>query len=245
MIKRERLDKLLVERGLAATRAEARRKILAGEVLLETKSASKAGSIVDPSVPIRLTRARGYVGRGGDKLEKALADFLIDLSGKVALDVGASTGGFTDCMLAVGARRVYAVEVGHDQLAAKLRADPRVVLFENTDIRRLDKNLLAEPPEFAAVDASFISLRLILPAARDLLAPRGEIVALIKPQFEVGKEKIGKGVVRRPEEHARVIREIETAAASVGLKTLGLSESALVGGKGNKEFFIHLRKIDR
>ena len=245
MVKRERLDKLLVERGLAATRAQARRRILAGEVLLEKKTVAKAGSLVDPTVPIRLTRSHIYVSRGGDKLEKALADFHLTVTGKIALDVGASTGGFTDCLLAAGARRVYAVDVGHGQLAAKLRSDSRVVLFEKTDIRRVTADLLPEAPEIAVIDASFISLRLVLPAVRDLLVHRGEIVALIKPQFEVGKKKIGKGVVRAAEEHARVIEEIKTAAASAGLEMLSLIESPLLGAKGNKEFFIHLRKVDR
>jgi 23S rRNA (cytidine1920-2'-O)/16S rRNA (cytidine1409-2'-O)-methyltransferase len=245
MVKRERLDKLLVERGLAATRAEARRRILAGEVLLEEKPASKAGSLIDPTAPIRLTRARVYLSRGGDKLEKALADFALDVAGRVVLDVGASTGGFTDCLLMAGARLVYAVDVGHDQIATALRADVRVVVFEKTDIRHLNADRLTEQPELAVVDASFISLRLILPAVRDLLVPGGAIVALIKPQFEVGKEKIGKGVVRRAEEHERVIDEIKAAAVADGLEPLGLTESPLLGAKGNKEFFIHLRKVDR
>ena len=245
MIKRARLDHLLVERGLAATRAEARRRILAGEVLLDDKPVSKAGALVPPTAPIRLTRARFYVGRGGDKLEKALAHFAIDVDGKVALDVGASTGGFTHCLLTAGARRVYAVDVGRDQIAPVLRADPRVDVFEKTDIRRLKSDLLPETPDIATVDASFISLRLILPAVRDLLARRGEIVALIKPQFEVGKGKTAKGVVRRADEHARVIAEIGGAALAENLETLGVVESPLLGAKGNKEFFIHLRKIER
>ncbi|HTM08848.1 MAG TPA: TlyA family RNA methyltransferase [Verrucomicrobiae bacterium] len=244
MVRRERLDKLLVERGLAGTRAEARRRILAGEVLVEKKTAAKAGSFVDSSAPIELTRARVYVSRGGEKLQQALTDFDVTVEGKIALDVGASTGGFTDCLISSGARLVYAVDVGHEQFAAKLRADPRVVLFEKTDIRRLKADLLPEPPALATIDAAFISLRLILPAVRDLLAPRGEIIALIKPQFEVGKEKIGKGVVRKAAEHARVIEEIKTAACGERLETLAVSESALSGAKGNKEFFIHLRKID-
>jgi 23S rRNA (cytidine1920-2'-O)/16S rRNA (cytidine1409-2'-O)-methyltransferase len=245
MVKRARLDQLLVERGLAATRAEARRRILAGEVLLDDKPVAKAGAFVSPTVPIRLTRARVYVGRGGDKLEKALADFAIDVAGKVALDVGASTGGFTHCLLAAGARRVYAVDVGRDQIAPILRADARVVVFEKTDIRHVKPDQLHEAPEVATVDASFISLRLVLPAVRDLLAHSGDIVALIKPQFEVGKGKTAKGVVRRADEHARVVDEIRSAAHAVGLETLGVVESPLLGAKGNKEFFIHLRKIER
>src|ERR1051325_11461077 len=245
MVKRARLDQLLVERGLAATRAEARRRILAGDVLLQDKPAAKAGAFVSPTVPIRLTRARVYGGRGGDKLEKALARFAVDVAGRVALDVGASTGGFTHCLLAAGERRVYAVDVGRDQIAPMLRSDPRVPVFEKTDIRRLKPHRLPEAPEIATIDASFISLRLILPAVRDLLARRGEIVALIKPQFEVGKGKTAKGVVRRADEHARVVDEIRSAALAAGLDPVGVVESPLLGAKGNKEFFIHLRKIER
>jgi len=243
MVKRARLDKLLVDRGLAATRAEARRRILGGDVLVHENPGAKAGSLVDDTAPIRLTKARVYVSRGGEKLEKALADFAVEVKGKIALDVGASTGGFTDCLLAFGARRVYAVDVGHGQMATRLRADPRVILFEKTNIRYLKSDLLPEAAEIATIDASFISLRLILPAVRDVLVPRGEIVALVKPQFEVGREKIGKGVVRRPEEHARVIEEIRAAAFAAGLEALGAAESPLVGAKGNKEFFLHLRKF--
>jgi 23S rRNA (cytidine1920-2'-O)/16S rRNA (cytidine1409-2'-O)-methyltransferase len=208
------------------------------------KAPAKAGSLVDPAAAIRFTSDHKYVGRGGDKLEKALAEFAVAVEGKIVLDVGASTGGFTDCLLARGARRVYALDVGRGQLAAKLRADPRVVVFEKTDIRRLDADRLTETPELATIDASFISLRLILPGVAKLLAEGGEIVALIKPQFEVGKEKIGKGIVRSAAEHARVIAEIEAAALAGGLEPLAVVASPLLGAKGNKEFFIHLRKVD-
>ncbi len=214
-------------------------------MLVAEKSPAKAGSLVDPAAAIRLTSDHKYVGRGGEKLEKALAEFAVAVEGKTALDVGASTGGFTDCLLVRGARRVYAIDVGRGQLAAKLRADPRVRVFEKTDIRRLGADRIAEAPELATIDASFISLRLILPAVAPLLAEGGEIVALIKPQFEVGKEKIGKGVVRSAAEHARVIAEIETAASACGFEQLGVIESPLLGAKGNKEFFIHLRKVER
>jgi 23S rRNA (cytidine1920-2'-O)/16S rRNA (cytidine1409-2'-O)-methyltransferase len=213
-------------------------------VLVEEKPPTKAGSLVDPAAAIRLTSDHKYVGRGGEKLEKALAEFAIAVEGRTALDVGASTGGFTDCLLARGARRVYAVDVGRGQLAAKLRADARVLVFEKTDIRRLDADRLAETPELATIDASFISLRLILPAVAKLLAESGEIVALIKPQFEVGREKIGKGIVHSAAEHARVIAEIEAAALAGGLEPLAVVESPLLGAKGNKEFFIHLRKME-
>lgn len=246
MGKRERLDKLLVERGLVASREEGRKRILAGEVLVDDRPFAKAGSLIDADAPIRLRgRPLPYVSRGGVKLEGALKHFSIDVRDKIALDVGASTGGFTDCLLAAGALRVYAVDVGYGQLDWKLRNDPRVVVREKTNIRRLKAGELPEPPELATIDASFISLRLVLPFVRNLLTPKGEIVALIKPQFEVGKGKVGKGgVVRRPEEHERVIEEIRAAAGSLELEAVGVVESPLVGPKGNKEFFIYLRKKD-
>lgn len=246
MGKRERLDKLLVERGLVASREEGRRRILAGEVLVDDRPFAKAGSLIDKDSPIRLRgKALPYVSRGGVKLEGALRHFQIEVENKIVLDVGASTGGFTDCLLAFGARRVYAVDVGYGQLDWKLRNDPRVVVLEKTNIRHLKIDRLQEPPELATIDASFISLRIVLPSVRSLLVRKGEVVALIKPQFEVGKGKVGKsGVVRRREEHERVIEEIREAAAAVQLQAIGVAESPLLGPKGNKEFFIHLRKTD-
>jgi 23S rRNA (cytidine1920-2'-O)/16S rRNA (cytidine1409-2'-O)-methyltransferase len=246
MGKRERLDKLLVERGLVASREEGRKRILAGEVLVDDRPFAKAGSLIDADSPIRLRgKAMPYVSRGGVKLEGALGHFSIDLRDKIVLDVGASTGGFTDCLLAFGARRVYAVDVGYGQLDWKLRNDPRVVVREKTNIRYLKAGDLAEPAELATIDASFISLRIVLPSVRNLLTPKGEIVALIKPQFEVGKGKVGKGgVVRRREEHEKVIGEIREAAGSLQLQVIGVVESPLAGPKGNKEFFIYLRKTD-
>jgi 23S rRNA (cytidine1920-2'-O)/16S rRNA (cytidine1409-2'-O)-methyltransferase len=246
MGKRERLDKLLVERGLVASREEGRRRILAGEVLVDDRPFAKAGSLIDKDSPIRLRgKALPYVSRGGVKLEGALRHFQIEVKNKIVLDVGASTGGFTDCLLAFGARRVYAVDVGYGQLDWKLRNDPRVVVLEKTNIRHLEIGRLQEPPELATIDASFISLRIVLPSVRNLLVRKGEVVALIKPQFEVGKGKVGKGgVVRRREEHERVIEEIREAADAVELQALGVAESPLLGPKGNKEFFIHLRKTD-
>jgi 23S rRNA (cytidine1920-2'-O)/16S rRNA (cytidine1409-2'-O)-methyltransferase len=246
MGKRERLDKLLVERGLVASREEGRRRILAGEVLVDDRPFAKAGSLIDADSPIRLRgKALPYASRGGVKLEGALRHFRIDVKDKIVLDAGASTGGFTDCLLAFGARRVYAVDVGYGQLDWKLRNDPRVVVLEKTNIRYLEAGRLPEPPEFAAIDVSFNSLRLVLPQVRSLLISKVEIVALIKPQFEVGKGKVGKGgVVRRPEEHERVIEEIKQTAGALDLEAIGVAESPLVGPKGNKEFFIYLRKID-
>jgi len=242
MGKRERLDSLLIQRGLVSAREEGRRRILAGEVLVRDQSVTKAGALVDKDAPIRLQgKANPYVSRGGSKLEKALEEFEVKAEGVIALDVGASTGGFTDCLLTRGARRVYAVDVGYGQLDWKLRNDPRVVVMERQNIRYLQPEELPEQPGLAVVDVSFISLRLVLPKVRDLLAERGMILALIKPQFEVGKGKVGKGgVVRSPEEHDRVLLEVKEAAEAIDLKVCGVTESPLIGPKGNKEFFIYL-----
>jgi len=246
MGKRERLDKLLVERGLVASREEGRSRILAGEVLVDDQPLAKAGSLVDSNALIRMKgKSLPYVSRGGVKLEKALQEFSIEVSDKVVLDVGASTGGFSDCLLAHGARRVYAVDVGYGQLDWKLRNDPRVVVLEKRNIRYLEGEELSDPPQIATIDVSFISLRLVLPKVRKLLTPYGEIVALIKPQFEVGKGKVGKGgVVRSGEEHRRVIEEIKEAAVALKLEVRGVTESPLLGPKGNREFFIYLIKRD-
>jgi 23S rRNA (cytidine1920-2'-O)/16S rRNA (cytidine1409-2'-O)-methyltransferase len=242
MGKRERLDLLLLERGLVDSREEGRRKILAGDVLVNDQAVTKAGSLIDSGAAIRLKEHSRYVSRGGFKLEKALAEFAIDVNGKTALDVGASTGGFTDCLLAHGAAQVFAVDVGYGQLDWKLRNDRRVVVFEKTNIRYLDRSALPGSAELATIDASFISLKLILPRVKDLLAARHEVIALIKPQFEVGKGKVGKGgVVRSAEEHARVIGEIQESAAAIGYEIAGVTESPLLGPKGNKEFLIYLR----
>lgn len=246
MKKKERLDRLLVERGLVSGRDEGRRRILAGEVLVNDRPAAKAGSLVDPRAVIRVQgKEFPYVSRGGTKLEKALEEFQIDVKDRVGLDVGASTGGFTDCLLDRGARQVYAVDVGYGQLAWKLRKEPRVVVLERKNIRHLMPEELFQTPQFATIDVSFISLRLVLPAVQRLLAPKGEILALIKPQFEVGRGKVGKGgVVRSHEEHLRVIQEIKDAAEKLGLEFAGVTESPLLGPKGNKEFFIYLKKRD-
>jgi 23S rRNA (cytidine1920-2'-O)/16S rRNA (cytidine1409-2'-O)-methyltransferase len=242
MGKRERLDLLLLERRLVDSREEGRRKILAGDVLVNDQAVTKAGSLIDSGAAIRLKERSRYVSRGGLKLEKALGEFAVDVGGKTALDVGASSGGFTDCLLAHGAARVFAVDVGYGQLDWKLRNDPRVVVFEKTNIRYLDRSALPGSVELATIDASFISLKLILPRVKDLLAARHEVIALIKPQFEVGKGKVGKGgVVRSAEEHARVIGEIQESAAAIGYEIGGVTESPLLGPKGNKEFLIYLR----
>lgn len=241
MGKRQRLDLLLVERQLVASREEGRRLILAGEVLVNQQPVTKAGNLIDVAALVSIKAAPPYVSRGGVKLEKALREFAIDVAGKNAMDVGASTGGFTDCLLVHGAARVIAVDVGYGQLDWKLRKDPRVTVLEKTNIRHLDSARLPFVPELATIDASFISLKLILPKVRSLMAPDGVVIALIKPQFEVGKGKVGKGgVVRAPEEHDRVIVEISQAAAECGYRVLAVTESPLLGPKGNKEFLLHL-----
>lgn len=242
MGKRERLDKILVERRLVASREEGRGRILAGDVWVNDRPVTKAGTLLDESVAIRLKAALPYVSRGGSKLEKALREFAVEVRGKVVLDVGASTGGFTDCLLAHGASRVYAVDVGYGQLDWKLRNDPRVLVFERTNIRYLKLSDLPRAADFATIDVSFISLRLVLPQVKTLLHSGAPVVALIKPQFEVGKGKVGKGgVVRSGEEHQRVIDEISSAALALDYQVARVTESPLLGPKGNKEFFIHLQ----
>jgi 23S rRNA (cytidine1920-2'-O)/16S rRNA (cytidine1409-2'-O)-methyltransferase len=242
MGKRERIDKLLVELGLSVSREAGRAQILAGEVLVNDRPITKAGTLVNIGSSIRLrSQSLPYASRGGIKLEKALREFHVNVNGKIALDVGASTGGFTDCLLAHGACRVFAVDVGYGQLAWRLRKDPRVVVFEKTNVRYLELSALPSPVDFAAIDVSFISLKLVLPQVKTLLVPSGEIVALIKPQFEVGKGKVGKGgVVRSSEEHARVIDELQAAAVGLGFIVRDVTESPLLGPKGNKEFLMHL-----
>ena len=244
MGKRERLDKLLVTRQLVASREQARGKILAGEVLVNDQPITKAGSLVETGAAIRLkSKPSPYVSRGGTKLEKALREFGVDVTGKTVLDVGASTGGFTDCLLSFGALRIYAVDVGYGQLDWKLRNDPRVLVLEKTNIRYLKIEQLPQPADLATIDLSFISLRLVLPRVKELLTAQGEVIALIKPQFEVGRGKVGKGgVVRSHEDHLRVIDEIKTASAALNFDAVNLVESPLLGPKGNREFLIHLKK---
>jgi 23S rRNA (cytidine1920-2'-O)/16S rRNA (cytidine1409-2'-O)-methyltransferase len=242
MGKRQRLDLLLVERHLVASREEGRRRILAGEVLVNRQPVTKAGNLIDRAAPITVKAAPPYVSRGGIKLEKALREFAIEVAGKGAIDIGASTGGFTDCLLSHGAAKVIAVDVGYGQLDWKLRNDPRVVVLEKTNIRYLEPARLPFIPALATIDASFISLKLILPKVHSLIASEGTVVALIKPQFEVGKGKVGKGgVVRSADEHNRVIDEISRAAVNCGFRVLAVSESPLLGPKGNKEFLLHLK----
>ncbi len=235
-----RMDELLVARGLAETCAQAERLILAGEVWLGDRLADKAGQLVAEDVAVRREAGLRYVSRGGLKLEAALDAFGIQPTGWICADIGASTGGFTDCMLQRGAGRVYAVDVGYGQLAWSLRQDSRVVVLERANIRHLEA--LPEPVALVAVDVSFIGLRMVLPRVAALLAPAGQVVALIKPQFEVSKGQVGKGgVVREPALHRAVIVKVLEAAAALDLAPGGLIRSPITGPAGNVEFLAWLR----
>src|SRR5436309_5548896 len=236
-----RLDVALVERGLAETRAAAQRLIMAGLVFSNERRLDKAGLGVAPDTALEVRgQPHPYASRGGLKLEKALDHFAIPVAGRIALDVGASTGGFTDLLLQRGVAKVYAVDAGTNQLAWKLRSDPRVVSMEKTNIRDVTRTQIPEPIDLIVCDVSFISLRTALPAALALAAPGAHLVALIKPQFEVGKNRVGKrGVVREPELHQEVCDAIsDWLAAQSGWTVLGVIESPIAGAEGNKEFLI-------
>ncbi len=245
VVAKERLDNLLVDRGLAPSREKARALIMAGQVVVGDHAADKAGQMVPLEAEIRLKgETNPFVSRGGLKLEKALRDFAIDVTGLVALDVGASTGGFTDCLLQRGAARVFAVDVGYGQLAWKLRDDRRVVNLEKTNIRYLEPATLGAVPDLAVIDASFISLDKVLPAVLRLIKNDGTIIALVKPQFEVGKGEVGKGgVVRDEAKHRRVIETVSAEATTLGLTVRGVTESPITGSKGNREFLMVLERI--
>ena len=241
-----RLDQLLVDRGLAASRERAKRRIMAGEVLVDEQKIDKAGTMVKPEAKIRLLgEDLPYVSRGGLKLEKTMKTFGVTLDGKVAADIGASTGGFTDCMLQNGAQKVYAIDVGYGQLAWKLRTDERVVNMERTNIRYVTRDDLGEPIDFASIDVAFISLDKVLPVAKTLLSATGEILALIKPQFEAGREHVGKkGVVRDPKIHESVIENVVALARGLAFVTKALTFSPVKGPEGNIEYLIWLTKDD-
>lgn len=241
MPQRIRIDRLLVEQGLVSSRERAGRRIMAGEVLVDGQRVDKVGALVTPTAFIELVGRQRFVSRGGDKLAHALDHFGVDVKGQVCVDVGASTGGFTDCLLQRGAARVYAVDVGTAQLDAKLRADDRVIVMENTNARTLDRRLFEEPPTLGVVDVAFISLEKILPAVFGVLASRGQTVTLVKPQFEVGRGAVGKGgVVREPAQHRAVLSRLARYAILRGWHILGVTPSPLRGPKGNREFFLHL-----
>jgi 23S rRNA (cytidine1920-2'-O)/16S rRNA (cytidine1409-2'-O)-methyltransferase len=236
-----RLDKLLFEKKLAPSRQKAQALIGAGQVLVNDKLADKAGAMVENSCTLEVKKSCPYVSRGGYKLEAGLRFFNIKPAGLVCLDIGASTGGFSDCLLQHGALKVYSVDVGYGQLAWELRQDPRIVVMERTNARYLTAEDFTEPIDFAVIDASFISLKLLIPPLLPLFQKNTSILALIKPQFEVGRGKVGKGgVVRDPALHQEVIDEIVTFCRTLGLESLGIAPSPILGPKGNKEFLIHL-----
>jgi 23S rRNA (cytidine1920-2'-O)/16S rRNA (cytidine1409-2'-O)-methyltransferase len=244
-----RLDTLLVERGLAASRERARALILAGQVRVDGHPVTKAGAPVGAEAEVTLDRPdHPYVGRGGIKLAHALDTFGIDVRDRLGLDIGASTGGFTDVLLQRGARRVVALDVGHGQLDWKLRSDPRVVVMERINARTLTPDQLpgdARQVDVVTIDVSFISLRQVLPAVPPLLALHADVVALVKPQFEAGRAEVGKGgIVRDPAVQGRVIEDVTAAALALGLTRAGLTESPIEGMEGNREFLLHLRRSD-
>lgn len=241
---KERLDVMLVNRGFADSRQKAKAVIMSGIVFVDGQREDKAGATFEDKVNIEVRgNTLQYVSRGGLKLEKAMQHFDLSLEGRVCMDVGASTGGFTDCMLQNGAVKVYAVDVGHGQLAWKLRNDERVVCMEKTNIRYVTRDQIEEPVEFASIDVSFISLTKVLGPVRELLTDKGELVCLIKPQFEAGREKVGKkGVVRDKKVHEEVIHMVVKAAADIGFVPCNLEFSPIKGPEGNIEYLLHLSK---
>ncbi|WP_288174838.1 TlyA family RNA methyltransferase [Sporofaciens musculi] len=243
---KERLDLLLVKRNLAASREKAKAVIMSGNVFVEGQREDKAGSVFPEDCAIEVRgNTLPYVSRGGLKLEKALQNFDVDVKGKVCTDVGASTGGFTDCMLKNGAARVYAIDVGRGQLDWKLRQDERVICMEKTNIRYVTPQDIGEPVEFSSVDVSFISLSKVLPAISGYLCRQGQVVALIKPQFEAGREKVGKkGVVREKKTHVEVIEAVFGYAVKAGFDVVKLDFSPIRGPEGNIEYLVHLLKCE-
>lgn len=240
---KKRIDVLLVEQGYFDSRERAKKAIMAGLVFVDNQRCDKAGVDVKEDAKIEVKgNPIPYVSRGGLKLEKAMKNFDISLTNKVCMDIGSSTGGFTDCMLQNGAIKVFSIDVGYGQLAWKLRQDERVVCMERTNIRNVTLEDTKEFADFASIDVSFISLKLVLPKAKELVCPGGEVVALIKPQFEAGREKVGKkGVVREKSTHIEVIKFISEFAVEIGFEILGLDYSPIKGPEGNIEYLIHLK----
>jgi 23S rRNA (cytidine1920-2'-O)/16S rRNA (cytidine1409-2'-O)-methyltransferase len=245
-VRKERFDKLLVEKGTVQSRERARALIIAGEVAVEGQTVDKPGAKIDVEAQLQLReKDQPYVSRGGLKLEGALKAFGVNPKGIVVMDVGASTGGFTDCILQKGAKKVYDVDVGYGQLAWKLQRDTRVVNLERRNIRYLKREEVGEEVDLILIDTSFISIEKFLPHLLGFLKRGGELIGLIKPQFEVGKGEVEKGgVVKDPALHQKVIERISGFSRGLGLKVLGVVESSLLGPKGNREFFIHLKKED-
>jgi 23S rRNA (cytidine1920-2'-O)/16S rRNA (cytidine1409-2'-O)-methyltransferase len=242
MITRERADRLLVARGLFESRARAQAAIAAGRVTSDGVTVRKASEAISTAAAIKAEPEHPYVSRGGLKLAAALDRFALDVTGRDCLDVGASTGGFTEVLLLRGARRVYAVDVGQGQLHPRLRGNPAVVSIEQTDIRTLDASHLSGQPDVAAVDVSFISLKLVLPAVGRLLRDRAALLALIKPQFEAGRARIKKGIVRDDGAHAMICDEISAFVGSLGWRVGGIMPSPILGGDGNREFFLEAER---
>jgi len=243
--KKERIDKLLLERGLVTSREKAKALIMAGQVIVNDRRVDKAGEMVPGEADIRIKGDQmPFVSRGGLKLDHAINHFHIDLTGKAAVDVGASTGGFTDCLLQRGICKVYAVDVGYGQMDLKVKNDARVVPIERTNIRDMNRDNIPEEVDIAVIDVSFISLVKVLPHVIPLLKEKGEIIALIKPQFEVGKGEVGKGgIVRDDKKVEKVLHDVRAFSEESGLEVRGLTPSPILGAKGNREFLIHLIKL--
>ncbi len=243
---KKRLDILVHEKGFAESREKAKAIIMAGQVYVDNQKADKCGTSYEETVNIEVRgNVLKYVSRGGLKLEKAIQNFDFDLNDKITMDIGASTGGFTDCMLQNGAKKVYSIDVGYGQLAWKLRTDERVVNLERTNMRKVTREQVSDEIDFFSVDVSFISLKLILPVARELMAENAQAVCLIKPQFEAGREKVGKkGVVRDPAVHIEVVQNIVDFCLQNGFDVLNLDFSPIKGPEGNIEYLIHLKKSE-
>ena len=241
---KERLDVLLVNKGYFQSRERAKASIMAGVVFVDGQRSDKAGNMIDVDSEILVKEDPcPYVSRGGFKLEKSIREFGLDLDGKICMDIGASTGGFTDCMLQNGASKVYSIDVGYGQLDWKLRNDPRVVNIEKCNFRYIDADLIKNPIDFISIDVSFISLKLIFPVAVDFLSEKGTMVCLVKPQFEAGREQVGKnGIVKDPKIHEEVIRNSIGFAMDNGLYPYGLTFSPVKGAKGNREFLLYVGK---
>ena len=245
-VSKDRIDRILVDRGLVSSRQKAKSLIMMGNVRVDQQIIDKPGALIPKDADVVLKSPDlPFVSRGGVKLEAALKEFGINVVDKICLDVGASTGGFTDCLLQRGAQSVYAVDVGYGQLAWKLRSDARVIVIERTNIRYLPASVIQEPIDLATIDVSFISLKIVVPAIQQFLKKDSGILALIKPQFEVGKSQVGKGgVVRDPKLHDQVISELSNYFRSIGLSPEGIAPSPIKGPKGNQEFMLYLKIHD-
>ena len=241
--KRIRLDKLMFDKGLADSRERAKALILEGSVQVNGIVVDKAGALVSQDDAVVVTDKMPYVSRGGLKLEHAIKEFSIDLNDKTAMDVGASTGGFTDCLLQYGAKKIYAVDVGYGQFSYALRKDDRIELFERTNIRYFDRDLIPDEIDVATVDVSFISLLKVLPKVLEFLSPQGEVIALIKPQFEAGRKDVGKGgVVKDEKKRLEIVNKLMAEAEKMGFQVKGVTQSPVKGPKGNVEYLMYLRK---